>query len=561
MEGGDRAAKRRKGGVQMRVAAAMNETEPPDIESLLATYLTTQVVWGIFSPQVAQRIANLAIKDLDASAASGGGKLKDLQAMAKLGNYGKLPNNVHRDFMNTMSKDSSIDQPFRTKMPFDLGLGEVDQDIILPHALFASIYANYKESWTQVVAGTDEDSTLEKFWDAQENHPNLQDHPLNTREDYKSKCVPIGFHGDEVPLTGKGKVWCKKMLTFEWCSLVGKGATTEAVFWVWGVFEKAMVAGVGGTLENFMEILKWSFYWLWQGKWPTHDHKGKKYSASSEEGKKANTWLAGGFYAVVWAIMGDLDYYAATLKLPHYGAKSPCALCRCTIHGENTWKNNQSNAPWLQTIWKPLEWLAWDGRTKCKLFTLPGVTATTVALDYMHCKYLGCDQYIFGSVMYLLCFVIVSSTPKDNLNVCWTFIKNYWKDHKVVRRLKYLNKLTMFVRKTDFPKLRGKAAEIKGFGPVVLALFSKFMNPNLEIHKAIRAMLKLNVQMESILDQYKHHIALPSRPATQFKNCATGMAQMQLKCCQHFLGEPDIKAFNITSKTHMVVHSALLAGF
>ena len=76
------------------------------------------------------------------------------------------------------------------------------------------------------------------------------------------------------------------MLTFERCSVVGKGVTTEAVFWIWGVFGKAIVEGVEGTIEKSMRVLKWSFHWLLLGEWPTHDWQGKKYPRSSEEGKK-----------------------------------------------------------------------------------------------------------------------------------------------------------------------------------------------------------------------------------------------------------------------------------
>lgn len=558
MEDEGRGAKRRKGGNQMRMAAAMRDSGGGEIESLLASYLTYQVVWGIFSPQVAQTIAHLAMQDIEAVKSTGGSP-EALQNIAKLGNYGKLPNNVHRDFMTVASKGTEMGNATRVKMPFALGLGEVDQDIMLPHVLFASIYEKFKDSWKKVIVPSDED--LEAFWDAQEDHPNLEDHPLLEREGYKSRCVPIGMHGDEVPVTGKGKVWQGKIMTFEWVSLVGHGTTTEAVLWIWGVFLKAMLQGAGGTLERFMKILKWSFYWLWLGKWPTHDYEGKKYPLSSEEGKKANTWLADGYYAVLWALMGDLDYFYYTLGLPRYSASSPCCLCKCTIHGATTWKDNRKNAPWLQTLWTPSSWLNWEGRTKCEIFTLPGVTATTVALDYMHSKYLGCDQYIFGSVFYLLCFVIMESTPKANLERCWAFIKLYWKNHRVSVKYRYINKLTMFVRKSDFPKLRGKAAEIKHFGPVVLALFTKFMNKNLEIHKTIQTLLKLNVKMEQILESHKEAVALPEQAAMQFKNCAMAMAQMQLKCSEHFLEEPDIKAFNITSKTHMVVHSALLSKY
>lgn len=48
-------------------------------------------------------------------------------------------------------------------------------------------------------------------------------------------------------------------------------------------------------------------------------------------------------------------------------------------------------------------WRLYPNRSRCKLFEdIPGSTALLCSLDFMHNKYLGCDQYCFGSVMLLL---------------------------------------------------------------------------------------------------------------------------------------------------------------
>ena len=553
-------SKKRK-GISQRAQASHAEFSP-NIESRLATFLTYQVVWGLFSPQIAQKIAHLATQDFS-DARERNGTLLDLEKIAKTGNYGKLPNNVHRDLLSHLDGKTEMPQPFQAKIPFK----DYDEDpvtsILLPHEVFAALYANYNGAWNKVIA--DGGDSIEEFWDAQENHPNMQDHPIRTRPDYKRSCIPIGLHGDEVPLTGKGKVWSKSLLTFEWCSLLGRGATTESVFWIWGMFEKLMTEtadGTLGSLDQFFEILHWSLLWLWKGCWPTHDHTGKKYARNTEQGTKAGTPLAGGYYATVWGILGDLDYFAKTLKLPHHSSSSPCALCRCTLHGDATWRDNRANAAWLETIWKPLEWLQWPSRSKCKLFDLPGVTACTVCLDYMHSKYLGCDQYIFGSVLYMLCFVIMPLTPLENLKQCWAFIKRFYKNHGVKNKLFNLTKLSMFVRKKDYPKLRGKAAQIKAVGPAILALWTKLTKNSTDVmYKSILILLQANVKMEQILNKFANHVALPENEANEFLKCSRIMAQLLVKCTEHYLPNPDLKVFNITSKTHMVIHCALLAKY
>ena len=38
------------------------------------------------------------------------------------------------------------------------------------------------------------------------------------------------------------------------------------------------------------------------------------------------------------------------------------------------------------------------------LFLLEGVSLHTLGIDYLHVKYLGCDQYLYGSVLWLLVY-------------------------------------------------------------------------------------------------------------------------------------------------------------
>ena len=86
---------------------------------------------------------------------------------------------------------------------------------------------------------------------------------------------------------------------------------------------------------------------------------------------------------------------------------------------------------------------------------------------------------------------------------CWNFIKRWYKDHPGGCRYRQLVKLTMFKRKKDFPKLRGKSAEIKGVAGAVLALWEKHMNNKLGLRKKVRSLLTYDLEMNTILDAYK----------------------------------------------------------
>jgi len=345
--------------------------------------------------------------------------------------------------------------------------------------------------------------------------------------------------------------------------LVTVGNTRAHRMWIWGVFDSLCSKGeCNGTLHQFFLILRWSLYWLWMGVWPDrHWNSNEVYSPDSPEGQKAGTLLAAGYFGVLWAIMGDLDYMAAILNLPRFSSStSPCALCQCSSTGDFSWTDNRPTAPWIASCWTAGSWLSWENKSNCPLFTLPGVTALSVCLDYMHCKYLGMDQYMFGSVLWLLVhYVLQYGDAQFNLGVLWDEIKTYYKQHKTPCRFKYLNRLTMFTRKNKAHKLRGKAAEVKHFGEVLLWLWQKHMNPALLLHKRILLMLKLNVQMETILALNKTSFALPAAEAHQFKQYAFDMAQLNNQIAEHFFEDGLPHLFQVTSKLHMVLHCALVA--
>ena len=175
---------------------------------------------------------------------------------------------------------------------------------------------------------------------------------------------------------------------------------------------------------------------------------------------KAGQDLAGGYFACLFALCGDLDAGCKYFKLPRWSSHSePCAICPCTYRGTLSWQNNRSDAPWIRACFTPASWNAKENKSTCPLFRLPGVSGCIVALDLMHSKYLGVSQYVLGSIMYLLVhFQLVHSDPFESLKIIAAFIKKFQKDAQtIVRYGQNLTKLSMFHRDKEYPKLRGKA--------------------------------------------------------------------------------------------------------
>jgi len=155
-----------------------------------------------------------------------------------------------------------------TEIPFKAG--DAKTAIMLPHEQFAATYAEYPEVWNaMMVPGED---ALPEFWRSASDHPQMSNHPLLSRSDYQTRCVPVAIHGDETPLTGRGKIWCQSAVIFNWFSLLaGTSSTQVSMIYIWSAFEKLIDYGVRGTIEIFWKIMLWSFTVLFFGVWPSHD--------------------------------------------------------------------------------------------------------------------------------------------------------------------------------------------------------------------------------------------------------------------------------------------------
>ena len=123
------------------------------------------------------------------------------------------------------------------------------------------------------------------------------------------------------------------------------------------------------------------------------------------------------------------------------------------------------------------------------------------------------DQLQYGGLLWHLTHHLMRLEPASNLHTIFSDIKSFYPEETVECQFRYFNKLTMFVRKSGPPKLRGKAAEIQGFCQVALKIWKKYMNPSIELHRKIMMMLQCNVQLEAIIQEYKDFDALPPEAA------------------------------------------------
>ena len=88
-----------------------------------------------------------------------------------------------------------------------------------------------------------------------------------------------------------------------------------------------------------------------------------RYTAGTVEGERAGKPLANGWRCILFAFIGDLDYFGNVLKLHNWQTKTDfCNLCKATLVGQTSFTDNRlGSAPWLSTIWTAASWWEWEG--------------------------------------------------------------------------------------------------------------------------------------------------------------------------------------------------------
>lgn len=327
------STKRQRVGQRQRLLAV--STDEALQTSKLATYLEEQWSWGYMSAQTCQKIAALAVFDMEAAPLS-------LRKISAIGTCGSHSQNCHRDFLALVATKTKICKPLQEKVPFKDGL--YLQSIMLPHELFHCMWKEYKEYFIHALAPGGS-NRLVSFWKSFEKHPCMQSGAMTAIRQHRSyphRCLPVGMHGDAVPTTGVGKIWAKMQLCFSWFCLLRRKGSKASNFLIWSGFETLMSKS---TLDHLFKILVWSFGCMASGKFPSKDWNGNEYDDSTQAGKLAGAELADGFIAPLICLMGDLEFHSNHLQMPRWNVNSNCcSLCQAAGKGPLTFRNFQSDA-------------------------------------------------------------------------------------------------------------------------------------------------------------------------------------------------------------------------
>ena len=404
-----------RGHKQKMAALEPMETEST-VHSALADELLSMWSWGELSAIKVQRLASKAMQD--------GLGSNEIKRLAGLGNSGAAPNNCHRDLLVNLGEQplkQAVSQVV-VKVPVrPLVTRQVLQSILLPHELFACLWANYNDEFISRFMGGSSDN-VEAFWKCVSSSPFYNQHPVKNKVP-KSKIIPVSLHGDGVAVTGLGKTWGRSCDCWSWCSLLGQGSTIQFNFLI---YLRPKLGICPTSVQDLWVLLAWSFKSLSTGLWPSTDHLGNNFPVGSQSALRAGKQLANGYSAVLWSVKGDLDYYAAALGLNNPNAREPCVLCRANS-SSTPWTACKPSSTWLSTIWDNNAWMSSRWATN-PVLCLPDVGIQALAADLMHVKHLGTDQWYCGGILAYICGLTENEEMKRKLEALWDQIQGIYKD-------------------------------------------------------------------------------------------------------------------------------------
>ena len=339
--------------------------------------------------------------------------------------------------------------------------------------------------------------------------------------------------------------------------------TIETNYYIWSGYQVQFCKLFGvNTVQDFHKVLAWSFQALMSGRWPIQDHKDQNFEEGTIHHQMAGKELARGWRGVLWLLRGDLDYYSKSLLLPNVGSNSPCCYCPANV-GDCPWSDFSSTSAWSQEVYT---------KTSCPplkstLFKAPlGLSIMSVGVDYLHVKLLGTDQYIYGSVLWLMVYGagLPQNKAEERMSQMWLGMKAWLQEQGTRDSFSNLT-LSMFwdpsSPKKGFPKLKGKAIEVREFGPCLLEMWKTTMREADYQHRQIRLLLKTSCQIDYMIhDSSSKEYRWPREVYEQFYTLVMNYLRLQSSLAK-FYGDQGIFLFDVTIKSHYLAHLALMSQY
>ena len=261
-----------------------------------------------------------------------------------------------------------------------------------------------------------------------------------------------------------------------------------------------------------------------------------------------------------WVLSGDLDFMLKRFKFADFGKNAePCTCCQAN-GTDKPWTDIRDGvAVWMQHIWTATAYNTAHPDRHIFLKLVPGVSVLSYVPDIMHCKILGSDPVFLGNIIRYLTHYVLGGNPDQNLRLVWAEIKAFYRELCVDNRYSNLTHNMVHPPNKKLPQLKGKTADVRDIIRPLWLVANKYLSMDAAHHRDMVDGLEATMGIEQIIHEHKHHAKFPAGVAAEFRRLCFRFGQCQDSLIRHF--HPDTPLFNVTVKTHYVLHLGLIAAY
>jgi hypothetical protein len=136
--------------------------------------------------------------------------------------------------------------------------------------------------------------------------------------------------------------------------------------------------------------------------------------------------------------------------------------------------------------------------------TFPFLSQNNVEGDELHLLHLGLLQWMLGSVLWTMCYIVMPKIPSENIKQVWAWVSEYYSSNGSPCQYSNLG-LSSFTDpkypRKDFPRLKGRGGEVKHVLPAILFCWEQCMREGEEDDARICQMLVKIMEVVELIDR------------------------------------------------------------
>ena len=151
--------------------------------------------------------------------------------------------------------------------------------------------------------------------------------------------------------------------------------------------------------------------------------RGGTYVRTSSDGLLAGTALAGGFFCILYLLIGDIPHFAECFGLRRHSNYNPCDFCPVhnQVGGDPQYYrfNFALRATWKTSLYTAADWRNLYSALHVLFRRFLYLSQYNVEPDELHVMHLGVGQELLGSVLWYLVFIMMAGDAMSNMHAVW----------------------------------------------------------------------------------------------------------------------------------------------